>query len=167
MSQILHSADLLHVASKFTEKKGDGWKGRIHLKVEGDSLITLATDGVVMFRSEGFFDHTLEKTGHHTIDPQPYLKKPPVSKGFHLVETSPVKGSLPFDPFKVDAMSKEIGHSNVDPSRMAHVMKAVSHLTNRVQIHTGKNLTTFTVVGGILPIEIRTQAFVANLSVKT
>lgn len=163
--QILHDPHLLYVAAQFAEKHPDNGRNLIFIKVSGDQLITLSTDGVAMFRAEGRFEHSLKRAGHFTVHASNHLRKPSISNNIQLVDAQAIQKPLPFNPYKVDEMAKEIGFSSVDPSRMAKVVKALSHLTNVIQIHTGKALTTFTVKAN-LPTEYRVQAFLANLEVK-
>ena len=63
----------------------------------------------------------------------------------------------------VDTMAKEVGRSNVDPTRMTKVVKAISNLGTRVELFTGKQLTRFNVVNPSVYGEV--VAYLANLAI--
>ena len=128
--------------------------------------MTIATDGVVMVRIEGPLEHTLRGGVHYTLDPAPYSKKPGPSKSTALIAVEEVSGPLPFTPYSIDERAKELGSSAIDPHRLATASKALSALTNHVEIHTGANLTQLKVRGGYYGIDFEVRAFIANLDMR-
>lgn len=156
-------AALLYVAAQFTARKSDSWKDLIHLKAQGDELSIYATDGVSMVKIEGKTNHTLSGGGHYTLDPTSFRKKPGPSKNQVFVGVERDRAPLPFTPYNIDKMAKEVGRSSVNPELLAKASKSLTVAGQRVDLFTGRALTQLKVIGGFFPDQAVT-AYVANLA---
>lgn len=151
--------------AQFTSQKSDDLKFRsIWMKLDGDLVQTVATDGTSMLIARQELTHRL-KRGSYSIDPEPFRKKPSLqeSNGVQPISAEHHPKPIPFDLMKVDTMAKEVGRSNLDPVRMSKVAKAISNLGTRVELFTGKKVTRFNVVNPHTYGEV--VAYLANLSI--